>query len=105
MARISRDPGDIAAQTIGASHAYPDGFVLLLGTMFAPVADRGAPDHLGQLPKGPEVIASLFGRLAANEFLCLLGDKTGDNRWYETNVPVADRLFERHLRTIRVGEG
>jgi hypothetical protein len=20
--------------------------------------------------------------------------------WYETNVPVADRLFERHLRTI-----
>ena len=30
-------------QTIGATHAYPDGFVLLLGTMFAPVADRGAP--------------------------------------------------------------
>lgn len=24
----------------------------------------------------------------------------GDDRWYETNVPVADRLFERHLRTI-----
>jgi fumarylacetoacetate (FAA) hydrolase family protein len=43
MVRISRDPSDLAAQTIGASHAYPDGFVLLLGTMFAPVADRGAP--------------------------------------------------------------
>ena len=43
MAKISRDPADIAAQTIGASHAYPDGFVLLLGTMFAPVADRGSP--------------------------------------------------------------
>ena len=43
MAKISRDPSDIAAQTIGESHAYPDGFVLLLGTMFAPVADRGAP--------------------------------------------------------------
>jgi fumarylacetoacetate (FAA) hydrolase family protein len=43
MAKISRDPSDIVAQTIGASHAYPDGFVLLLGTMFAPVADRGAP--------------------------------------------------------------
>jgi len=43
MAKISRDPSDIAAQTIGANHAYPDGFVLLLGTMFAPVADRGAP--------------------------------------------------------------
>ena len=41
MARISRDPADLAGQTIGANHAYPDGFVLLLGTMFAPVADRG----------------------------------------------------------------
>jgi fumarylacetoacetate (FAA) hydrolase family protein len=43
MAKISRDPADIVGQTIGANHAYPDGFVLLLGTMFAPVADRGAP--------------------------------------------------------------
>jgi len=41
MAKISRDPSDIVKQTIGANHAYPDGFVLLLGTMFAPVADRG----------------------------------------------------------------
>ena len=43
MAKISRDPADLVAQTIGPNHAYPDGFVLLLGTMFAPVADRGAP--------------------------------------------------------------
>jgi len=43
MAEISRDPADIVAQTIGESHAYPDGLVLLLGTMFAPVADRGEP--------------------------------------------------------------
>ncbi len=42
MVKISRDPSDLVAQTIGASHAYPDGFILLLGTMFAPVADRGA---------------------------------------------------------------
>jgi fumarylacetoacetate (FAA) hydrolase family protein len=41
MAEISRDPADIVAQTIGESHAYPDGLALLLGTMFAPVADRG----------------------------------------------------------------
>ncbi len=43
MAEISRDPVDLVAQTIGPSHAYPDGFVLLLGTMFAPVADRAEP--------------------------------------------------------------
>jgi hypothetical protein len=32
--------------------------------------------------------------------LLVAGDKTGHDRWYETNVPAADRLFERHLRTI-----
>ncbi len=32
--------------------------------------------------------------------LLVAGDKTGDDRWYETNVPVADQLFERHLKTI-----
>jgi hypothetical protein len=32
--------------------------------------------------------------------LLVAGDKTGDGRWYEKNVPVADMLFERHLNTI-----
>jgi len=29
--------------------------------------------------------------------LLLGGDKTGDQRWYEANVPVADRLYDEHL--------
>ena len=41
MREISRDPEDLVAQAIGANHQYPDGLVLLTGTMFAPVADRG----------------------------------------------------------------
>jgi fumarylacetoacetate (FAA) hydrolase family protein len=45
IAKISRDPTDLVAQTIGSVHQYPDGFVLFLGTMFAPVKDR---DALGQ---------------------------------------------------------
>ncbi len=43
MGKISRDPADLVRQTIGSSHQYPDGFVLYLGTMFAPTKDRGAP--------------------------------------------------------------
>ena len=65
MAKISRDPSDLAAQTIGASHAYPDGFVLLLGTMFAPVADRGAPG-MGFTHKTGDIVtisAEKLGRL------------------------------------------
>jgi hypothetical protein len=29
--------------------------------------------------------------------LLIGGDKTGDDRWYARFVPIADRLFERHL--------
>ena len=43
MERISRDPLDLVGQTIGPSHGYPDGLMLFLGTMFAPVDDRDAP--------------------------------------------------------------
>ena len=40
MAQISRDPGDLVAQLVSRDHQYPDGAVLMLGTMFAPVVDR-----------------------------------------------------------------
>ncbi|MGE0503394.1 MAG: fumarylacetoacetate hydrolase family protein [Rhizobiaceae bacterium] len=43
MSEISRDPLDLVAQTIGQHHQYPDGFMLFLGTLFAPVKDRDAP--------------------------------------------------------------
>jgi hypothetical protein len=32
--------------------------------------------------------------------LILGGNKTGDDRWYEKNVPKADALYERHLREL-----
>jgi fumarylacetoacetate (FAA) hydrolase family protein len=43
LAKISRDPLDLVAQACGANHQYPDGFVLFLGTMFAPTQDRHGP--------------------------------------------------------------
>jgi fumarylacetoacetate (FAA) hydrolase family protein len=43
VSKISRDPQDLVDQMIGRHHQYPDGAVLFLGTMFAPVKDRGAP--------------------------------------------------------------
>ena len=29
------------------------------------------------------------------------GDKTGDDRWYEKHVPIADRLYDEHLEALR----
>jgi fumarylacetoacetate (FAA) hydrolase family protein len=62
MSKISRDPEDLVAQTIGPNHAYPDGFVLLLGTMFAPVADRDAPG-MGFTHKSGDIVTIRSGRL------------------------------------------
>ncbi|WP_315924599.1 fumarylacetoacetate hydrolase family protein [Mesorhizobium sp. SP-1A] len=41
MAEISRSPEELVAAALGPHHQYPDGMVLYLGTMFAPVMDRG----------------------------------------------------------------
>jgi fumarylacetoacetate (FAA) hydrolase family protein len=43
MTRISRHPEALVRQLIGPHHHYPDGAVLMLGTMFAPIQDRDRP--------------------------------------------------------------
>jgi fumarylacetoacetate (FAA) hydrolase family protein len=43
IAKISRDPADLVKQMLGPHHQYPDGAVLFLGTLFAPVEDRDQP--------------------------------------------------------------
>jgi fumarylacetoacetate (FAA) hydrolase family protein len=55
MALISRDPLDLVAQTIGGDHQYPDGFMLFLGTLFAPTQDREAPGSGFTHKQGDEV--------------------------------------------------
>ena len=32
--------------------------------------------------------------------LLIGGDKTGNNRWYEAYVPIADSIYDRHLREL-----
>ena len=33
--------------------------------------------------------------------LLIGGDKTGNDRWYETNVPRADRIYTQHLAELK----
>ena len=66
MRHIARDPVDLVAQMLGRHHQYPDGAVLYLGTMFAPVKDRGAKGQ-GFTHKSGDVTtisAPELGRLA-----------------------------------------
>lgn len=65
MREISRDPEELVRHTLGRHHQYPDGFMLFLGTLFAPIQDR---DHPGQgfthkLGDRVEIAAPALGRL------------------------------------------
>src|SRR5579859_4385374 len=65
IAKISRDPADLVGQMVNRHHPYPDGAVLFLGTMFAPVEDRDAPGK-GFTHKSGDVVtiaAPKLGRL------------------------------------------
>lgn len=65
MALISRDPLELVAQTLNGEHQYPDGFMLFLGTLFAPTQDREAPGSGFTHKQGDEVSigSALLGSL------------------------------------------
>jgi fumarylacetoacetate (FAA) hydrolase family protein len=64
VGKISRDPVDLVTQMIGRHHQYPDGAVLFLGTMFAPVKDRDAPG-MGFTHHPGDVVTIAADRLGA----------------------------------------
>ena len=66
MKEISRDPEDLVGQTIGRHHQYPDGFMLFLGTLFAPTQDRDVPGE-GFTHKLGDVVAISSARLGTLE--------------------------------------
>lgn len=33
--------------------------------------------------------------------LLIDNDKTGDDRWYDLDIPIADRLYDEHLGQLR----
>lgn len=37
---------------------------------------------------------------ARNALLILGGNKTGNNRWYDENVPKAEKIFEQYLKEL-----
>ena len=68
VGEISRDLAELAAQAHGRYHQYPDGLLLFIGTMFAPVDDRGAPGS-GFTHKPGDIV-----RIAAPELGALVNE-------------------------------
>ncbi|OLP42406.1 fumarylacetoacetate hydrolase family protein [Rhizobium oryziradicis] len=65
MEAISRTPASLASQLRNRNHQYPDGAVLFLGTMFAPVKDRRGPGQgfTHEIGDRVEIASPLLGRL------------------------------------------
>ena len=64
MVNISRDPLELVRQLLGPHHQYPDGAALMLGTMFAPVVDRGSVG-MGFTHKDGDVVRISAGALGS----------------------------------------
>jgi len=74
MSEISRDPLDIVTHAIGPNHQYPDGLVLFLGTMFAPVEDRDVKGQ-GFTHKAGDVVTISTPTLGALINRCTTSDR------------------------------
>jgi len=61
---ISRDLAELAGQAHSRYHRYPDGVLLFIGTMFAPVDDRGVPGS-GFTHKTGDVVSIVASELGA----------------------------------------
>nr|WP_228047208.1 fumarylacetoacetate hydrolase family protein [Saccharopolyspora sp. HNM0983] len=70
VGEISRHPRELLGHVHGRHHAYPDGFALLTGTMFAPTEDRDAPGQGFTHHRG-DVVA-----ISAPELGCLVNEVT-----------------------------
>jgi fumarylacetoacetate (FAA) hydrolase family protein len=74
VGKISRAPEDLVRQMIGRHHQYPDGAVLFLGTMFAPVKDRDAPG-MGFTHHAGDVVTIAADKLGALVNVVTTSDK------------------------------
>ncbi|MCZ3374343.1 fumarylacetoacetate hydrolase family protein [Rhizobium sp. AG207R] len=73
MEGISRKPEDLVSQLRNRNHQYPDGVVLFLGTMFAPVKDRrgagqGFTHEIGDIVEiGTPLLGHLTNRVSRTD--------------------------------------
>jgi hypothetical protein len=76
----------------------------MLGFTFSSGIEKSKHSHMRELRiqhagRPYRVLYAFDPRRVA--ILLIGGDKTGDDRWYEKNVPIADRTYEAHLEALK----
>ncbi len=66
--------------------------------------ERSRHGHMRELrsQEGGKPLRTLYAFDPRRTAILLIGgDKTGDKRWYEVFVPIADRLYDEHIQQLR----
>lgn len=71
----------------------------LIAYVMGGILCRGRRRGSWRSPKRPYRILYAFDHRRIGVLL-VGGEKTRDDRWYERNVPLADRLYDAHLATL-----
>jgi hypothetical protein len=75
-----------------------------LGFPYSSKVRASRHDHMRELriQSGGRPLRALYAFNPLRAAILLLGgDKTGDDRWYDRFVPMADRLYDQHLEELR----
>lgn len=100
MDQISRDPLDLIAQAM-SEHHYPDGFVLMLGTLFAPTQDRDVPGR-GFTHKVGDIVTVSSPKLGTLENRVTYSKDA--RAWRFGIVAMMQNLAERGLLSSKVSQ-
>lgn len=94
MREIARDPLELVAAAYGDHHQYPDGFVLMTGTLFAPTDDRDRPGG-GFTHKAGDVVRISNPRLGTLENTVVAAEEAP--RWEFGIAALFENLAARRL--------
>jgi hypothetical protein len=78
-----------------------------LGFPYSSSVTQSKHDHMRELriQHGGKPYRALYAFDPRRIALLLIGgDKTGDDRWYDVFVPIADRLYDEHIEQLRKEE-
>ncbi len=96
---LSEAEQESVAHTVGLLEALGPG----LGHPHSSGINRSTHSHMRELriqhQGAPYRVLYAFDPLR-NAILLIGGNKTGDDRWYDRFVPVADRLYDDHLGAL-----
>lgn len=97
---LDEDDQDRIAQSVGLLEQYGPSLPFPYGSGVK--GSRHGHMRESRIKAGGKQIRVLYAfNPLRNAVLLIGGDKTGDDRWYDTYIPEADKLYDAHLDELK----